>query len=229
MLKKILWLTIIVLAVACIIYLTNGNGFAPAEPNLGTPTIVLTTEVPTLQMATVTPTVVSATATSPGSPTKTTTRTPAPTVTSTIVPSATPTFTKTVTVAPTATASFQIQTGSPAYMANFAHPDSGCGWQGVAGQVFDRDGAPIPNYVVKVSGIYAGKTVNLVALTGMSAGKPYGIYGYEIVLGTQALISTNSLIIQVFDSNGVSITDPLKFNTYADCQKNLIIINFVPK
>ncbi len=114
-------------------------------------------------------------------------------------------------------------------MANFAHPDLGCNWEGVAGQVFNASGKPVTNYVVKVSGTYNGATVNLIGLTGMAAGSAYGPKGYELVFGNTPVHTDGQLTIQVFNTTGSSATDPIQFTTYATCTKNLIIFNFVRK
>jgi hypothetical protein len=243
MLKKSLWLTIAVLAIACAVYFTHGNGFtsskvnSPADANSVFPPGEWITLVP-LNTATksisATPTTTStkiptatATATKTAAPTKTATKTPVPTKTATLTSSPTNTSTTIPTATPTAIVTYQLQSGSPAYLLNFAHPAAGCNWQGVAGQIFDLKGAPITNYVVKINGTYNGKTVSLLGITGSSAAAPYGLHAYEIVLGNQSLESVNSLHIQIYNPYGVAVTKALKFNTYANCQKNLIIINFM--
>jgi hypothetical protein len=71
------------------------------------------------------------------------TSTPDAEATSTTVINPTPTHTNTGTPAPTVTQTpfpLILQSGSPAYIQNFAHMDAGCNWLGIAGQVFDVDG-----------------------------------------------------------------------------------------
>jgi hypothetical protein len=63
----------------------------------------------------------------------------------------------------------------------------------------------------------------------MVAGSPYGAGGYEIVLGSSAVASIDLLTIQVFDSQGNAVTNPLPFSTSASCTQNLVLINFTAK
>jgi hypothetical protein len=114
-------------------------------------------------------------------------------------------------------------------MVNFVHTTEGCSWAGVAGQVFSSSGTPISNYIIKINGTYNGSTFSKLGITGMVTGDPYGPGGYEIILGTKAVDSTGLLKIQVFDTNGIAVSDALTFNTYASCTKNLVIINFKTK
>jgi protocatechuate 3,4-dioxygenase beta subunit len=114
-------------------------------------------------------------------------------------------------------------------MVNFAHTDAGCNWQGVAGQIFDASGNPVSNYILKITGTYNGAPFNQIGITGMVAGNPYGVGGYEIVLGNKAIASVDLLTIQVFDSKGNPVTNPLPFSTSASCSQNLVLINFKAK
>ena len=145
-----------------------------------------------------------------------------PEITKTITPS--PISTSTTTSIPTRTP-FQLQSGVPAYISNFAHPDFGCNWMGVVGQVFSKDGKPIINLVVNIKGKYGNTDLNLISLTGHPDADIYGPGAFEIALGNQ-LISSSSLTISLLDINGNVLATPQLFNTYADCLKNLIIINF---
>ncbi len=147
-----------------------------------------------------------------------------PTFTPTAIPpTATPSFTPTPTTSPL---SFALQSGSPSYIKNFAHSGKGCNWAGVAGQVFDSDGNPLMNYIIKITGKYNGVAIKKVAVTGMVNGTPYGPGSYEIVLGSSAIKTTGKLFIQLFTPEGKALTDKISFNTSANCGKNLIIINF---
>lgn len=236
MLKKTLYLVILVLITVFSVFISGGalndnTQIATPTANVEWTATANTPELPTgtaitpdLPTATIAVTLVS-----------TATFTPIPTKTSTPVPTATALPTKTPTptaVPPTATAvpmTFTVQPATPVYMVNFVHTTAGCNWQGVAGQVFDDAGNPLKNYVVKITGTYNGGSVNLLGVTGMVSGNPYGPGSYEIVLGNKAIDTIDTLSIQVFDSNGKVLTDPLKFSTSSDCNKNLVIINFVEK
>lgn len=159
--------------------------------------------------------------------TATNTKTVQPTITKTPTSTATnePTKTKTPTTTPTL-GPYSVQANSPLFTRNFARSEKGCNWIGLAGQVFDSKGVPVNKLVVVLSGTYNGKAVNLVGMTGMSSGLPYGPGGFEFVFGTKPYNTVNDLNVQVFDLTGVALTNPLSFSTVADCKKNLIIINF---
>ncbi len=156
-------------------------------------------------------------------PTKTLTRTP----TKTYTPTKTLTPTKTATPIHTATPMpYTLQVEAPVYIKNFAHIDAGCDWLGVAGQVFDANGDPVLNLVLVAAGILNGKTINLTAVTGIPEADVYGPGGYEIQLAGEALASSQSLSIQVYDLQGNALSEAYVFDTYADCTRNLAIINF---
>ena len=149
------------------------------------------------------------------------TNTPQPTKTFTPLP------TKTFTAVPTRTPyPYALQAGSPVYIENFAYPEAGCDWIGVAGQVFGKGGQPQANLVIVVKGWYGGVKNEIVAVTGTVAGDIYGPGGYEAVVGGAPKATQKTLSIQVFDLDGNALTKITQFDTYDACDKNLIIINF---
>jgi hypothetical protein len=101
----------------------------------------------------------------------------------------------------------------------------GCNWTGVAGQVFDLTGAPIKNLILHLEGFWNGSAVSTEALSGSA--DQYGPAGYQFVLGTQTLDSTQALWIQVQYAAHKEISARVYFNTYNDCARNLILVNFV--
>ena len=156
-------------------------------------------------------------------PTKTLTRTPTKTYTPT------KTFTPTNTATPVHTSTpmpYTLQVEAPVYIKNFVHTGAGCDWLGVAGQVFSEDGDPVLNLVLVATGRLNGKSLNLTAVTGIPEAAVYGPGGYEIQLADDALASSQSLTIQVYDLQGNALSEAFVFDTYADCSKNLAIINF---
>lgn len=167
------------------------------------------------------------------SPTRSSTVTRTPTITSTpsktASETATPTLTitKTPTRTPTSSAAFIPQANNPLYAQNFAHPELGCSWMGIAGQVFDRTGKPLVNVVLVVEGVLNSTLVNGVGLTG--ANSAYGPGGYEIQLASSLINSTGSLKITLYNLSGVALSDAIPFNTYADCGKALVVMNFVQR
>jgi len=152
--------------------------------------------------------------------------TSAPTGTATVTPvvvSATNTPQPALTLA-IENAAFTLAGGAPVYTVNFARPEAGCGWLGLAGQVFDAQAVPLPNLLVVVEG-YLGETpVEGLALTGSCPA--YGPGGYEIVLGSLPVESSKALTVSLFDLEGNLLASRVALDTYADCGKNLILVNF---
>ncbi|MBN1315299.1 MAG: hypothetical protein JXA42_07520 [Anaerolineales bacterium] len=171
------------------------------------------------------------------------TPTPRGTATHTLTPSLTPTFNPTKTPTPTETPTqtptetptpgpsptpsqtrspypFTVDPNSPLYTANYAN-NAGCNWLGVAGQVFDMDGNPVPSgaYVIQVTenGLYE-QTYTGGALA-------YGPSGWEIFINNVPRVNTHR--IQLFSPSGTPVSEVYEFSTRASCNQNLVIINFV--
>ena len=237
MLKNIFWsLVLLTMATFTMIF---GEGFITPDQTPTPTAIVVDTITPIPTEVTIEPSVVP---TETSIPTEVATVAPTatfvPTATSTALPptaTVVPTETST-SVPPTATSAataivdkFTIQAATPIFMVNFVHTTEACDWQGVAGQIFDASGKPLLNYIVKVVGTYNGIPFNEIGITGMVAGSPYGVGGYEIVLGSSAVASVDLLTIQVFDAQGNPVTNPLPFSTSSSCTQNLVLINFKAK
>ena len=204
----------------------------PADTHTAVPTITETstasstatkTQAPS---ATYTPSKTSTLTLTP-SKTFTATLTQTPTKTRTATPTKTAAPTKTATLTKTATSTpYTLQADTPVYIENFAHTDAGCNWMGVAGQVFGADDEPVINLVVIAKGTINGSTVDITSVTGVVKAEVYGPGGYEIVLGDSAAATSQSLSIQVFDLSGNALSEEVFFDTYANCDKNLVVINF---
>ncbi len=179
-----------------------------------------------------TPTLPVASQTASPMPTETPLPTQMPTATSTPEPTATftPVPTNTPEPSPTATVfkpKYVLQQGSPAYQRGWVHESLGCNWMGVAGQVFSADGQPVIDVVVVVKGMLGGQPLDLLGVAGAEAA--YGPGGYEVKLAGQPLHSDGTLSIQLLGLDGRPQSDPLPFDTSADCNKNLVVINWVAK
>jgi hypothetical protein len=165
-------------------------------------------------------------------PTREPTATDTPPPTHTPFPTETPfsLFTLTPTL-PGATATpaefpFVVGPGTPVGTSSLAfHPDAGCNWMGVAGQVFDLSGAPVSGQQVHVGGTLLGAPIDLLSLTGVTTA--YGTNGfYEFTLGEKPVNSTHTLWVQLLDQSGLPMSDKIYFDTYDACDKNLIFVNF---
>jgi len=110
------------------------------------------------------------------------------------------------------------------YKKNFAHPDRGCNWMGVAGQVLDGAGNPVTNLVVIAEGVLQGETLLRVDMTGLHGA--YGPGGYEVELGNSVVATNNMIYITVHDLDGNVLSSPVSIATRADCNQNLLILNF---
>ncbi|MGD0879498.1 MAG: hypothetical protein ABSA01_15310 [Anaerolineales bacterium] len=167
------------------------------------------------------------------------TRTKAPTWTSvaalitptiTITPAATPVVTvaSTGTALPVVTAA---NTGTAMPGASYVitrqastttHPDLACNWMGIGGTVMDVNNKPLQFQTIQVGGTLAGKAVTGQVLSGNNP--VYGTSGFELKLADSAIDSTQTLWVQLFDNNGKALTDKIYFDTFNDCQKNLVMI-----
>lgn len=239
MVKRFILLVILLAGTALTVLFGEGFDFLNPDP---TETVAITTTMASTLPVGATETIM-ATETEAPTATSEVTRTEIPTATdemtatttSTNTVTATPTNTPTTT-ATTATATptpntdlFEVQTGSPVYTVNFAHPEAACNWQGVAGQVLSKTGAPLTNYILKISGTYNGASVNQIGLSGLVTNTPYGPGSFEFVLGTTTVESNDLLTIQVFSPTGTEVLGPVSIDTYGSCSKNLQIINFQAK
>jgi hypothetical protein len=117
------------------------------------------------------------------------------------------------------------QYGSPSWVPNFARPEAGCNWIGVAGQIFDLNMDPMPALVVELGGTLDGKNISLLALTATVS--VYGPGGYEFSLSEKPIESNGTIWVQVHDVDGQPLSEKYTFATYSECSKNLVVFNFV--
>jgi hypothetical protein len=158
-----------------------------------------------------------------------------PSSTPTLRPSATPPPSATPALPPTDTPlpgsaesqySFVMQQGSPKAVPNIYHPDRGCNWMGVGGQATSLNGSPVIGIFVQLGGTLEGSYFETrLSMTGTAV--EYGRGGYEFEISDQPVLTHQTLWIQLLDQAGLPLSDKIYFDTYADCEKNLILINFV--
>ncbi len=151
--------------------------------------------------------------------------TPEPTDTPFIYSLYTPTKTKIPTKTP-------VPTGMPytytlTYMdSSYYHPEAGCNWLGVAGQVVDQNNTPILYITIVLGGSLEGANLNTPIITLSGTAPNYGQSGFEFVLGNATMISSKTLWIQLKDQADQPLTDRIYFDTYKDCTKNLVLFRF---
>jgi hypothetical protein len=194
---------------------------------LGAPTLQPTLFFPTLTPrdtdTPVTPTPITPTARPTITRTPTFTPVP-PTATVTV----TPTATVTVTEGPTPTATINslypfILRGDPVAIASSAIPGHEECKLWVAGQAYDLQQAPMVGITVQLGG-YLGRTLSQMSLTGTAL--QYGPAGYEFTVSNTVQGSDDAAWVMLLDQAGVPLSNRIYFDTYDDCEKNMILINF---
>ncbi len=166
----------------------------------------------------------------PASPTPENTQEPIPTAT----PAATATDMPTATFTPqptfTATpAPYQLQLMNPFYLSNFTHPELGCDWLGIAGQIFSSGGQVQLDLLIKAGGELNGNPVEeemTMPLADSDIDLAYGPGGYELTLAFSPVDTESTAWIQLFSLEGDPLSEKIYLTTFADCQKNLILMNF---
>ncbi len=118
---------------------------------------------------------------------------------------------------------FAMQSGNPTYLA---HPD-GCGGLYVGGNVTDKDGAPLVFMLIRVSGLLAGNSLGIQDAASGTAPQ-YSESGYEIRLADAPIDSASTVFLQLIDlTTEIAVSDLILLNTFNDCSRNLIMVNFV--
>ena len=119
---------------------------------------------------------------------------------------------------------FVIQDGFPQYIPNIYHPDAGCNWQGIGGQVTGLNGGPVLFLSIRLGGSLNGEAVDLLTISGTAP--QYGQAGFEFTLGEQPVDSAQSLYVELLDQADLPLSEKFYFDMFSDCEKNLILINF---
>lgn len=218
---------IVLLGVVCVgayylmVFINPASGLNPWPP----PTQIVVPTMPFTPTPTNTPRITlqpSWTPTPPGTqpPTSTPRPTSTPLITDTPIgfrPSATPTA---------GGFSFVVQRGSPSAISSEGfHPDVGCNWMGVAGQATSLSGAPVVGLFVQLGGMLEGRVYE-TKLTMTGTAVQYGKGGFEFTIADRPIASQGTLWIQLLDQQNLPLSDKVYFDTYLDCQRNLIIIYF---
>ncbi|MBN1668528.1 MAG: hypothetical protein JW862_15645 [Anaerolineales bacterium] len=212
-------LTILVLlTAACLavifltIFINPQSGFNPFPPPT-LPVLVLT-NTPTATPRVILP------------PTWTPTPSPVPSETPTPEPTATDLPPQPTSAGPVEGMPFVLHAGSPQYLPNF-YRSNDCNWMGVAGFVYGLNDAPLQYVVLQLGGNLDGRNIDMLTSSGL-ASQIYGAgaYEFEIIKGEQPVASSQSLWLQLLDQQGLPLSNKIYFDTYADCDRNLVLISF---
>ncbi len=160
------------------------------------------------------------------SPSSTITPSASPGPTQTATQTATHTLTPTLTLTPTPEVYPFVLIGEPEMMSNaLIRPGLSCEYLIIAGQVWDLQDVPVTDSAtIHLYGSLGGFTIDRYALPG--AALVYGESGYEFVLEGLVVDSVESLTIRLEDTNGLPLSAEYPIQTFEDCQKNLILVNF---
>jgi hypothetical protein len=216
---------IAVLAVVVVfltILINPQSGMNPFPPNTLPPALAFPTATPTplhQLPPTWTPTV-TLQPTATNTPRPTATLPPTQTPFSLVEPSPGP---------PTATSGgmpFVVQEGHPVAISNIYHPEKGCNWIGIGGQVFDMKNSAISGQQVLLGGVLNGEPIPQGSRPTLTGLVPYVPGYYEFDLGEETFASKGRLWVQLVDQASLPMSDKVYFDTYDDCEKNQVIINF---
>lgn len=182
-------------------------------------------------LASPTPRPVTATNTPSPSPSSTFTVTPSPTgdgtptATEDLQPSATNiVLGDTSTPGPSGKPVFQIQPGNPLYLT---HPD-GCDGLYLGGNVIDLNGNPSVFMIVRLQGSLNGESLGIEdALSGTAP--QFSESGYQIKFSDTLTDSSGTVFVELYHQDFADdpVSQLIIINTFNDCEKNLIMINWV--
>jgi hypothetical protein len=162
-----------------------------------------------------------------------------PTATQPVPPTATPTEEVTLIPLPTITsfatsevtattpsgsaAHYKAQDGTPIYLPH----SEGCGGLYIAGNVIDLSGNPLVFMLVRVGGTLGGEP--LYVEDALSGSNPlYTESGWEVKIADAPIDSTGTVFVELYTLDSVDpVSDLIIVDTYNDCNRNLIIVNFV--
>lgn len=90
--------------------------------------------------------------------------------------------------------------------------------------VVDLGGGPIHGILVELGGVLAGRQIQLLTITA-----PHSLASrldFEFEVADKPVNSTQTLWLQLLDQAGLPLSDKVFFDTYDDCEKNLILVYF---
>ena len=87
------------------------------------------------------------------------------------------------------------------------------------------NGEALKGLFVQLGGSMPGvESIDNLVMTGLAP--QYGQGGFEFTLANSLVASNGTLWIQLLDQQNLPLSARIYFDTYDDCQKNLVIIYF---
>jgi hypothetical protein len=118
---------------------------------------------------------------------------------------------------------FVAQSGTPVYTG---HP-RGCDGIYLSGNVIDRDGNPLPGLVVKAAGLI-GETPIVPEPSTSGSHPEFSPSGWEIKLSDTLGDSSGTIFVALFSPDSDDpISDLVFVDTFDDCNRNMIMVNFL--
>ena len=127
------------------------------------------------------------------------------------------------TLPPLGSLHFTAQTGTPVYTA---HPN-GCDGIYLAGNVIDSEGNPLAGLLVIAAGSLGDAA--LEAEPSLSGLHPeFSPSGWQIKISDTLLDSSEKVYVALYSLDSADpVSDLVYVNTYNDCDRNMIMVNFV--
>ncbi len=96
----------------------------------------------------------------------------------------------------------------------------------IAGNITDIDDNPVMLMTVRASGTLGGEEILIEALSGSNT--DYTVSGWEIKLSDSLIASTGEITVALYRQGGWEpISEEVRIDTFNDCSRNLIVVNFV--
>jgi uncharacterized protein YraI len=115
---------------------------------------------------------------------------------------------------------FGLEGNRVVFAPQFTHPELGCNWQGIGGQILGLYGEPLTGFTIRVEGV---TDPSLLVQTVSGSSQTYGPSGWEIKLADYP----NSHVYRVTLYEGPRrVSDPRQVSFPGDCSRNLGIMNF---
>ena len=96
----------------------------------------------------------------------------------------------------------------------------------IAGNITDIDHNPVMLMTVRAVGNLNGEEIFIEVLSGSNT--DYTISGWEIKLSDTLVTSTGSITLSLYQQGGWEpISEEVLLDTYNDCSRNLVVVNFI--